>query len=249
MNIVVACKIVPDDQDIQVGADGSLDFTKAHQAISTYDLNAIESAVQLAVAEAGSTVKAISVGRGSVDDSKVKKNILSRGVDELFLIADDACAELDSRGTAFQLARLVDVAGGADLVIVGDGSADFYAKQTGVHLAAVLDVPYVSGVVSVVVTAGKATCKRLLESVAETVEVSLPAVIAVSPDIALPRIAGMKDILAAGKKPQTVVSCEGAVPVTAQTVSVKAPERTDRRCQIFDATDIEGFAAAVKASL
>ena len=37
---------------------------------------------------------------------------------------------------------------------------------------------------------------------------ALPAVIAVSPDVAQPRIAGMKQILAAGKKPQTVEAAD-----------------------------------------
>ena len=49
MKIVVAFKVVPDDQDIQVSADGSLDFSKAHQVVSTYDLNAMEAAAQFAI--------------------------------------------------------------------------------------------------------------------------------------------------------------------------------------------------------
>ena len=50
MNIIVAFKVVPDDQDIQVTADGSLDASKAPQKVSEYDLNAIEAAAQLAAA-------------------------------------------------------------------------------------------------------------------------------------------------------------------------------------------------------
>ena len=47
MKIVVSFKVVPDDQDIQVSGDGSLDYAKAHQIVSTYDLNAMEAAAQL----------------------------------------------------------------------------------------------------------------------------------------------------------------------------------------------------------
>ena len=50
MNIVVCCKVVPDDQDIQVAADGTLDYSKAKPIVSAYDLNAIEAAAQLAAA-------------------------------------------------------------------------------------------------------------------------------------------------------------------------------------------------------
>ena len=35
MKIVVSFKVVPDDQDIQVSGDGSLDYAKAHQIVST----------------------------------------------------------------------------------------------------------------------------------------------------------------------------------------------------------------------
>lgn len=49
-------------------------------------------------------------------------------------------------------------------------------------------------------------------------EVSLPAVISVVPDIALPRICGMKDILAAGKKPVVKYS---AADLNVETGSVE----------------------------
>ena len=54
MNIVVPIKVLADDQDIVVAADRSLDDSKAHRIVSTYDLNAIEAAVQLASAHEGS---------------------------------------------------------------------------------------------------------------------------------------------------------------------------------------------------
>ena len=97
MNIIVALKVVPDDQDITAAADGSLDMSKAHQIVSAYDLNAIEAAAQLAEAQGDSSVKAVTVGGAAIDDSKLKKNILARGVDELFMVADDAAAEFSTR--------------------------------------------------------------------------------------------------------------------------------------------------------
>ena len=51
MNILVACKIVPDDQDIKVAGNRDLDFSKARPVISTYDKNALEGAAQLAAAD------------------------------------------------------------------------------------------------------------------------------------------------------------------------------------------------------
>ena len=77
MNIVVAFKVVPDDQDIQVAADGSLDASKAPQKVSEYDLNAIEAAAQLSAANEGSQVFAVTVGGSRIDDSKLKKNVMA----------------------------------------------------------------------------------------------------------------------------------------------------------------------------
>ncbi len=252
MNILVACKILPDDQDIQVAGDGSLDFSRAHQTVSIYDLNAIEAAVQLAAANEGSTVKAISVGPKAADDSKVKKSILAHGVDELFLTADDSCVDLDAFATAAELAELVSKAGTYDLIVVGDGSADLYAKQTGVQLAAALDAPYLSSVVSLQAQDGKLACRRVLETVVEDVEVSLPAVVAVLPDAALPRICGMKDILAAGRKPQTVGTPRAVPETVVETVSLRVSEQTERKFKVFDAAidgDLDRFVTAVKAAL
>ena len=71
MEIAVLFKVVPDDQDIQVKADRTLDFSKAKPKVSEYDLNAIEEAAQLAAANPGSKVVAITVGPKSLVDSKL----------------------------------------------------------------------------------------------------------------------------------------------------------------------------------
>ena len=55
MNIIVPIKVLADDQDIVVAADRSLDDSKAHRIVSTYDLNAIEAAAQLAAANEART--------------------------------------------------------------------------------------------------------------------------------------------------------------------------------------------------
>ena len=131
---------------MQILHDASLDFGKAAQIVSTYDLNAIEAAALLA-ADTGGTVAALTVGSSSIDDSKLKKNVLARGVDELYMAADTALASMDAHASAHALAGLVEKAGDWDVLFCGDGSADNYAKQTGAQLASVLNVRYVSGVV------------------------------------------------------------------------------------------------------
>ncbi len=250
MRILAAVKIVPDDQDITTAADGSLDFSKARPVVSEYDLNVIEAAAQLAEAT-DSSLATVSVGPASIDDSKLKKNVLARGVDELFFITNDAYDEIDARATAQLLADFT-TGDSYDLIMVGDGSADLYAKQVGVQLADKLGLPYVCGAVTCEVSGSTLTCKRMLENEMETVEVSLPAVISVLPDAATPRICGMKDILAAGKKPMNVTASDTAPSEAIEVISCKAPKQVERKCEILDASDedaINTFAAAIKAAL
>ena len=231
MNIAVAVKVVPDDQDIAVAADRTLDYSKAHQVVSEYDLNAIEAAALLAE-DAGATLYAVSASNAKADDLKVKKSILSRGPAELCMIADDAFAFADARVTARALATLVRGIGEVDLVVCGDGSADMYAGQVDVQLAAELGMPVV-----------------------EEIEVPLPAVVAVTPECAYPRIAGMREILTAGKKPATVTSAADAgvdVSAAVEIASVTAPEQAARKRQVFDMKndgDFDAFASAVAAAV
>ena len=165
MNIVAAFKVVPDDQDIQVSADGTLDYSKAKNTVSAYDLNAIEAAAQLAAANEGSNVVAVTVGGADIDDSKLKKNVLARGVDELYMTADDACKGLDARATAVALAELVSKVGDFDVVLCGDGSADNYAQQVDVQLAAKLGLPVVTAATKITAKDGALEVERTLEDV------------------------------------------------------------------------------------
>ena len=249
MNIIVPIKVLADDQDIVVAADRSLDDSKAHRIVSTYDLNAIEAAAQLAD---GGRVVAVTAGPADIDDSKLKKNILARGVDELYMTADDACKGLDAHAAAAALADLVAKAGEYDLILCGDGSADDYAQQVDVQLAARLGLPSVNGATKIEAGSGSVTVERTLEDVVEVVEAPLPCVVSVAPDIALPRIPGMKDILAAGKKPMGVAGADGAYESALEVLSCKAPEQAERKLEVMDASEdgaIEKFAAALKAAL
>lgn len=252
MKIAVAFKVVPDDQDIQVAADGSLDYSKAKNTVSAYDLNAMEAAAQLAATVDGSSVVAVTVGGKSIDDSKLKKNVLARGIDQLYMTADDACADLDANATAAALADLLGTVEGYDLVLCGDGSADNYAQQVDAQLAYKLGLPVVNGATKISTDGASVTVERTLEDVVETVELTLPCVVSVAPDVAVPRIPGMKDILAAGKKPMNVAGAQGAYAAALETISCKAPEQADRKLEILDASAdgaIEQFAAALKAAL
>lgn len=77
MKIAAAFKVVPDDQDIKVAGDRTLDYSKAKNTISVYDLNALEVAAQLAAEVDGSAAVAITAGPASIDEAKLKKSALA----------------------------------------------------------------------------------------------------------------------------------------------------------------------------
>lgn len=246
MNVLVACKIVDDDQDVKVDDMGTLDFSCAHKVISAYDKNAIEAATRI---KGDGSLKAITVSPAKAADAKVQKDILARGVDELIQAASDSCEDLDALATAAELAKLAAQTGEWDVIVTGDGSADLYAKQVGVQLATRLGLPYVNGVIDASGddTGSNITAKRLLEKSVENVIIPTPCVISVTPDFASARICGMKDILSAGKKPKVVSTPEDVEACATETVSIQAPPRMNRKQQIFD--DVAELASAIKAEL
>ncbi len=254
MKIVTAVKIVPDDQDITVNGDRTLNYSKARPVVSTYDLNAIEIASTTAAANGGSNV-VVSVGPASIDETKNNKNILARGVESLTLCADDSLADIDARGTAAVLAAAIKTVEGFDLVICGDGSADVYAQQTEVQLAEALGLPVVTSVSAISFEGNTLVAERTLENEKETVEVEMPAVISVVPDIAQPRICGMRDIMQAGKKPVNKLALADlgvAAACGTEVLETLAPVPAPRKKVIYDAGvdgDLDKFVAAIAEAI
>lgn len=236
MRIVACYKLVPEEQDIAVSADKTLDFSAAQWKISQYDLNAIEAGMKLAEATEGQ-VLALTAGDENTENTKLKKSVLSRGPAEMYAVKDDALGFSDCCTTAAVLKAAIEKIGGIDLVLCGEGSGDIYAQQVGPLLGMLLGWPTVNAVSSITAAEGSISVERSLESSVEVLEVSLPAVVCVTTDINRPRIPGMKDILGAGKKPSTVWSLAdlGAeIGSATETVSVLAPEQTDRLQSILE---------------
>lgn len=234
MKILVGCKLVPEDQDITVNSDGSLNMSKASPKISQFDLNAIETAVEIKKLNTEATITAMSVGGKSLENIKSRKDILSRGPDELVIIADEKYENILPHQTAQILANTAKSIG-FDLILCGDGSGDIYAQQTGVRLGALLNVSTLNGVSKIVsVEADKLVVERTLENEVEVLEISLPAVISVSADINVPSIPGMKAIIGAGKKPVNAMSIEEEAKNLVDLIDIKAPKKKERQHIIIE---------------
>jgi len=237
MNVVTCYKIVPEEQDIIVQKDRSLSFERAEWKIGQYDLNAIEAGMQVAEA-AGGKVSALSIGDKNLENSKLKKAVLSRGPEDLYLVMDEQLGKADCSLTALTLKAAIEKIGNVDVVICGEGSSDLYAQQVGAQLGQLLGAATLNAVSKITPDGDKLIVERTLENDIEILQVPLPACISVTTDINLPRIAGMKEIMAAGKKPVTQWGMPEIglqeLPKSTEIISTLAPEQVERKQIILE---------------
>lgn len=249
MKILVCYKYIRDENEISINSDRTLKTESAPWMISPYDLNAIQAGMKLAAAVGESSVEVLTVGGEVVENSKMRKAVLSRGPSKMYAVRNDDCGDLIS--TAALLKRAIDKIGDVDLVICGEGSGDMYSQQMGSILGAIMDVPVLNAVSSLDWCDGAIEAKRTVGNRSESFRINCPAVISVTSDICQTHIPSMKEILGAGKKPVELWSVTDfdATQSVAKTDSILAPERTERMQIVFNATDeggLDEFARAVR---
>jgi electron transfer flavoprotein beta subunit len=233
MNIVVCVKLTPDANDIEVRPDDTISVERAEWGIGGFDLQAIEAGVKLVETHGGKVI-ALTAGPTRINQSKLKKDILSRGPDELVMIADDALANADTAVTARVLAAAIRQLEAIDLVLCGEGSADLYFQQVGLQVGERLELPVLNAISSIQPEGAGLRVERSLEDEIEVLDVPLPAVLSVTTDINQPRLPSMKEILKASKKPVTEMSLadvgmDNALQNEMEAVSTHAPKQVQRR--------------------
>lgn len=252
MKIVVAYKWASNPQDATVGTGGVVDWSRAKPGISEYDPAAVELARGLADATGGEVI-GLTVGTKAVDTTMARKTVLSRRFDRAVIVADDSLEGAGSAALATILAAAVRHIGDVDLVITGDSSIDGGGKMVPTVLAGQLGWPAVAEVNSVTAEAGSVRVERAIAGGTQVLEISGPAVLAAATDAAVPRLPGMKDILAATKKPvQMVTLAELNVPEANGSYTVKGTSRPDlkvRKKQLIDTKDPAAAAAELVAAL
>ena len=249
MNIFVCVKQVPDTETkIIPTADGSFIETNSIKWImNPYDEYAVEQALLVQAANAGSTVTVLRVG--SSKDTEALRTAMAMGADEAFLV--EAPDNLDSYMIAKALKGAIEKSGKTpDLLLTGKQAIDDDCLQVPQILATMLNVPSVTVVVGYEGSASEITIKREVEGgTVEIYGVKLPAMIACNKGINTPRYASLPGIMKAKKKPLTTLSLSD-VGVSDADKRVKysnfslPPEKPAGKK--FDATDAAKQAAVVK---
>lgn len=245
-NIISCFKWVIDEAYIRTGSSGQLDVEAVDYKISDYDRNAIEEAVRIKE-QYGGDVIAVTVG--SPEATKGIKNALSRGPDKACFINDESFVDLEPSQTAAILADVIGAKIEYDVIICGEGSSDLYARQVGPRLAEKLGIPCICFAQKIEIKDNQIIVERKVEDGIEVITAPMPALVTVLPDINSPRIPGLKDTLAASKKPVINVARQdlpGDYEPRIKTIGIKAA-RMKRSCVKFGdgAKDISGFVQAL----
>jgi len=201
MRIVVCVKHVPEGQSRIDPSSRRLDRS-GEGALNHFDANAVEEALRLK-GESDTEVVAVSLGPQQALDSLRKA--LAMGADRAVLISDDAAGGSDLVATSRLLAAALEREE-PDLVLFGQQASDADGAVLWAAVAERLKRPVVSQAMELSLDGGNVRVKRQTEFGYDTLETSLPAVVAVSDAINEPRYPSLKGIMGAKKKQQEVLS-------------------------------------------
>jgi electron transfer flavoprotein beta subunit len=200
MRILVCVKRVPAPGARIVLADDalSIDTKLLSFTMSPHEECAVEAAVQIAEANSGS-VTVLTLGPPEAEEQL--RSSLAVGANEAVLIPTDG-SDWDPISTANALTNAIgglESAGGFDLILFGNESADSGGYQVGIRVAHALGRPIVSGVKGIDVGDGSVRLQRDTATGSEIYQLPLPAVVAVREGINLPRYPTLKGRLNAKK--------------------------------------------------
>lgn len=243
MKVVVAVKRVLDyNVKPRVKSDGSgLDLANAKMSMNPFDEIAMEEAVRLK--EAGVATEVIAVSCGTTQSQETLRTALAMGADRAILV--ETSAELQPLAVAKLLKAIVDREA-PGLILLGKQAIDDDANQTGQMLAALAGIPQATFASRLQVEGDVATVAREIDGGAETVSVTLPAVVTTDLRLNEPRYVTLPSIMKAKKKPiETIDFAELGVDIKPRLKTLKVSEPPKRPGGVI-VPDVESLAQKLK---
>src|SRR3954451_18975406 len=202
MKIAVCVKQVPEQAKRIDPSSKRLDRA-GESALNAFDVNAVEEALRIKESSGEGEVVLVSMGPERAMDALRKA--LAMGADRAVVVADEALAGSDllptSRGLAAALERE-----SPDLILFGQQASDSDGAVLWAAVADRLRRPLISQAMELTLGDGSVRAKRQTEFGYDVLEAQLPAVVAVSDAINVPRYPSLTGIRGAKKKPQETVS-------------------------------------------
>lgn len=234
MRIVVCVKHVPDlASDRGFGGDGRTVRTVEDSTLNEVDENAVETALQIKEAaqaldpDAEHEVIALTMGPQPAVDAA--RRAMQMGADRGVHVCDDALAGADYAVTTAALAAAIRTEDPVDVVVTGMAALDGLGSVLGSLLAAELGWPQLSVARKVTWADGMLTVRRGVDGVSETWRAATPAVVSVTDVTNSPRLARMKEILAARSKPVRTLTAADLGLTGSDLVSRTAVRSATRR--------------------
>ena len=236
MKILICLSNVPDTTTKARFTDNNTAFDKTgvQWIINPWDELALTRALELKEDPNASVDSVTVITVGSKDAEPTIRKALAIGADDAIRIDAEPT---DSYFVAYQLAEVIK-GNNFDIILNGIESSDYNGSAVGGMLSELLDLPSVSAVSSVTVSGTDITVTRDIDGGKEAVAVTAPFVAVVQKGIAKePRIASMRGIMMAKKKPINVVEAARADSFTSY-VSYELPP-AKAACKMIDAENVK----------
>ncbi|MFL0197445.1 electron transfer flavoprotein subunit beta/FixA family protein [Clostridium sp. WILCCON 0269] len=248
MNIIVLIKQVPEMEKVRFDREkGVIDRKSAGTQINPFDLNALETAIQI---KEKITAKVTALSMGPISAKENLRECIARGAQDGILVSDIKFAGSDTRATASILAGAIKKIGQYDLIIAGEKTIDGDTGQVGPEVAEFLNIPHVSYVNGI-----KRVDENNVEVSSEIWEgtylksMKLPALITVTKDINVPRLPSFKNKMKARKSDIEVIEFDqlekysgrdsvGFKGSPTKVKKIEIPEIIERQGKIYREVDL-----------
>jgi electron transfer flavoprotein beta subunit len=231
MRIVVLVKEVPDtygDRKLDLET-GLADRDANDRVLDEVGERAAEVAISYAESVPDTEVVVLTAGPDSAANSLRKA--LAMGAHRAVHVVDEGLRGADLMLTSEALAKAIESLS-ADLVITGNVSTDGSGGVMPALVAERLGLAAVTALDSVEFADGVVRGERAADGGRVRVEATLPAVISITEQLPDPRLAGLKGIMAAKKKPYETLSLAalGVDPdaLTPRSIMIAVAERPPR---------------------
>lgn len=242
MNVLVCISNVPDTTTkVRFANDNTtLDSSGVQWIINPWDELALTRAMELKEDASNPIAKVTVLTIGPSDTEPTLRKALAIGADDAIRV--DAETE-DAFFVAYQIAEVVRN-GDYGIVLNGIESSDYNGSAVGGMLSELLDMPSVSAISSLAMENGEIIINRDIDGGTEKLSIPTPFIGIVQKGIAKePRIAAMRGIMMARKKPLQVVPAADVAPFT-KTIEFAHPTPKEP-CKMFEPDDVKGLVNAL----
>ena len=247
VRILVCVKQVPDMEGTFRIDEHGKGFEETHTVfrMNSYDDYAVEESVQIKERFLDVEITALTVGTQRA--RTVVRRALELGADQGVHLVTDRGQGMDALETSSRIAAFAKDQP-FDLLLFGVMSEDEQFSQTGPMVAALLDLPYATTVVSETISQDRqrVTVERELEGGRrQIVEMPLPSVLTVQSGINRPRYASLSNKLRARKQELQVIDVNRMSPAERCQELVRASLPPPSKTGIFLEGTLEEQAAAL----